>query len=237
MGLCASKITPQSDLSTLLQEFATAIRTQHTFYAKVLEGETFTKKIFDYHNQLEDTIYNIRKQCMVLLSTTSKPSLVEYLREYNALRFEYMNTLMEFKRHLNEQYIGQHLIIDNELLKSQSFRTFFTLLPDTNHPNSIDTFCLQEKKQRDSESLHGHMTGESHPIPIPSAKFNTCPHCGLNVSETSVKVLPTQSSESKQTTAGSSFILASRSPSAWQEESTTPGILHMQHPHAVPHAP
>jgi hypothetical protein len=173
MGLCASKITPQSDLSTLLQDFRKALYAQHTFYAKVLESESFTPETFQYHTDLEEKIQDIREQCKDLITDSN------HSREYNRLRFEHFNATMEFKRKLHQQYLNKQLIVDDRLLHSKPFRTFFSLLPDVENSNSLQNYCLEEKQKADFLLVRRQVTGES--------SFQTCPHCGIDVTHTSVK--------------------------------------------------
>jgi hypothetical protein len=200
MGLCESKVVPETDYLTLLHAFSKAIRTQHTFYANVLENGQFTRKTFQYHKDLEEGIQEIRDEFMEKIGNEKHMKRVSsYMREYNMLRFEYMNALLTFKRNLNQQVLNDTLIIEDKLLSKPEFKVFFSLLPDSESVKSIDGFMMEDKKRRDDITLHRQLTGgESGSGSLPQeSKYQLCPHCGLNVTHDSVQII--EQSERRRT--------------------------------------
>jgi hypothetical protein len=188
MGLCGSKVAPERQYE-LLRIFMETIRSQTAFYNKVFIDGRFDTQSFQYHVTMEKKIQHVREEFMKILSQR-KEKHREALKEYNALRFEYMNNLLLFKRLIHEQLLKDNLIVENALLDSASFRTFFTILPHPDESKSFYTHVLNDKKERDSITRHKHVT-EGYGT-YKTESNNVCHHCGFSSRiHTSIKRIDT----------------------------------------------
>jgi hypothetical protein len=241
MGLCRSKVAPETNYYELLRNYANIIRRQNAFYTQILSNGTFDRQIFLEHNNMEESIHRIRDEFMAILSekTVKKEShSTELMKEYNALRFEYMNNLLFFKRHMYERLLDNHFIVDDKLLKSASFRKFFTILPDAESSKSFYDHVSKDKQKRDSISLHKQITEGGGIYEMkPTSRYNTCQHCGtdLTIASNPIRKSIDATHEMPRPVSVSSSI--SRAHSEAKEESVTPETHHTKPPHAKQHVP
>jgi hypothetical protein len=162
------------------------MRMLHNLYFTIVHNAVLNPDSFAKHLELTESMNKQRHIIHTMLENEVFPQLVhEYqLRE---IKSEQMNATMAFKATLCQQLLAKKFIIDDRLLSDPKFKAFFSLLPDPSRRDSYNKFIYSEKQEADSDLLEQLIIANvPKPQKVYKNKYDSCPHCGNNLTQGSV---------------------------------------------------
>jgi hypothetical protein len=177
MGTCSSRIYPGLEIDTLFEELEDNMRILHNMYNTIIRDKILNIGIFTecIHYDAQMTEKRHRIEQLIL----QKKEYIVHKYKVNEIKLEQLNALLTFKTNILQFLISKEFIIETSLLHNPQFKSFLSILPDSERRDSYNNYISIEKQKSDS-SIYNNLV-----ISNPSKnthrhfinKYDRCSNC------------------------------------------------------------